>query len=228
MLLQHPQGIAVRTGCIRMGLHRGNDLSAAAVRKGVAGTLLPVAAVGAVDLIVDQPHTELSLRALQRAAGRQPPSAVVVGSDVGRYLIGMYGRVDPYDRHTRGGGCINGLGVCLVVDGRKHDGLRPVLDRLFNQLILGVIIFLIVGGKDGELHVVLGRGGLSPGQHRLPEFRLAGFGNDRHPVPRGGGRRRLHIAACQQQHRQNGGQQHFNAFYHTRPPCPPARAGCGW
>ena len=43
VLLQHPQGIAVRAGRIRMGLHRGNDLSAAAVRKGVAGTLLPVA-----------------------------------------------------------------------------------------------------------------------------------------------------------------------------------------
>lgn len=75
----------------------------------------------------------------------------------------MYGRVDPYDRHTRGSCCINGLGVCLVVDGRKHDGLRSVLDCLFNQLILGVIIFLIVGGKDGELHIVLGRGGLGPG-----------------------------------------------------------------
>ena len=75
----------------------------------------------------------------------------------------MYGRVDPYDRHTRSGGCINGLGVGLVIDGRKHDGLRSVLDCLFNQLILGVIILLIVGGKDGELHIVLGRGGLGPG-----------------------------------------------------------------
>ena len=52
------------------------------------------------------------------------------------------------------------------------------------------------------------------------------FGYERDPVAGRCAVHGLHGTACQQ-HGQDRGQQTFNGFCHSRPPCPPARAGCG-
>ena len=79
---------------------------------------------------------------------------------------GVHRRVNADDGHTR-----RGRGI----DGGKDNGLCTVLDGLLDHAILFLVVFLAVGGRDGQLHIVLGGGSLRAGKDSVPELRIFGF-----------------------------------------------------
>ena len=88
---------------------------------------------------------------------------------------GVHRRVNANDGHTRRGRGIDGGSVLFIVDGGKDNGLCTVLDGLLDHAILFLVVFLTVGGRDGQLHIVLGGGSLSAGKDSVPELRILGF-----------------------------------------------------
>ena len=175
MLTQHGQSLAAGADGVGVGRHGGDDLCPATVRKNVACALLAVAAIGTVDLVVDKADVELAIHAVQGALGGHLARAVVVRADVGRHMGGVHRRVNADDGHTRRGRGIDGGSVLFIVDGGKDNGLCTVLDGLFDHAILFLVVFLAVGGRDGQLHIVLGGGSLRAGKDSVPELRILGF-----------------------------------------------------
>ena len=123
-----------------------------------------------------------------RGLGSHLPGGVVVGADVGAHRVGVHVAVDGHDLDPRPGGLVNGLGVVLVVDGGKDQGLGSGLHGVGHHLVLGFVVLLRLGTQNVQREVILCGRGLGPGKNGQPELGLGGLGHQGHGVLGGGDR----------------------------------------
>ena len=186
----------------------GGNLGTAAVCEGINDAFFAFLRVGTVDIVADKADMQWAFDVFKRRLGSHLPGTVVIGPDVGGYFGGIDCRIYDDDAYALIGSGVDGGSVLLVVGCRKDDSLCPVLNSLFNQVVLGGVVLLAFRAGDGQIHVVLGRSGLGSGKDRAPELGAGGFGNQRNAVARCGGRGGSGTgAACQQQRRQQAGER---------------------
>ena len=151
MFGQEGGGIRLGPAGLRQGVDHRGDLRPAALGEGVGRPPLPLLPVGGTHVVIDHPHIQGAGYPIQNSVGRHLSGGVVVGADVGAHLVGVHAAVDGYDLEPGLGGGVNGSGIFFLVNGGKHNGLRPGPHRLRDQPVLGLVVLLRLRTGDAQL-----------------------------------------------------------------------------